>query len=99
MNVLAESRRKLAKVIEEENDRDQGVNHNIPAILYRDAREMDRLQAHIDALQAQEDRKDVEIKRLNEEIEANANRIVACVNGCAGINPEAVAIKKARGEL
>ena len=25
-----------------------------------------------------------------EEAEANANRIVACVNGCAGINPDAV---------
>ena len=25
-----------------------------------------------------------------EQAEANANRIVACVNGCAGINPDAV---------
>ena len=68
MNKLAEARRRLADTIEEEDDRDQGVNHNIPAILYRDAREMDKLQAYIDALQAQSVRDWEAIKQLREMI-------------------------------
>ena len=68
MNKLAEARRRLADTIEEEDDRDQGVNHNIPAILYRDARELDKLQAYIDALQAQSVRDWEAIKQLREMI-------------------------------
>ena len=68
MNKLAAARRRLADTIEEEDDRDQGVNHNIPAILYRDAREMDKLQAYIDALQAQSVRDWEAIKQLREMI-------------------------------
>ena len=50
---LAARRRFLAEIIEREDDRDQGVNHNIPAILLRDAEEMDRDFGRIHKLEAE----------------------------------------------
>lgn len=111
MSKLAESRRKLAETIEAEDDRDQGVNHNIPAILYRDAREMDRLQAHIDALEGQEARKLIALSDLltaaeNLMVEDGASDNGLCHRGlvtreecphCRRWDALRTAIKKARG--